>query len=56
MDVTKQGEESGFNMPCLLAAAKHDLGSYPLASGYERVSKGIQLLLNPTSLLLELMQ
>ncbi|XP_022856205.1 mitochondrial Rho GTPase 2-like isoform X2 [Olea europaea var. sylvestris] len=31
LDVTKQGEETGFSMPCLLVAAKHDLDSYPTA-------------------------
>ncbi|KAL2535385.1 Mitochondrial Rho GTPase 2 [Forsythia ovata] len=31
VDVTKQGEETGFSMPCLLVAAKHDLDSYPMA-------------------------
>ncbi|KAM1343935.1 hypothetical protein PS2_007991 [Malus domestica] len=31
VEVAKQGEESGFGVPCLLVAAKDDLGAYPMA-------------------------
>lgn len=30
MEVAKQGEESGYGVPCLLIAAKDDLDPYPV--------------------------
>lgn len=31
LDVARQGEESGYRVPCLLIAAKDDLDPYPMA-------------------------